>query len=75
LSRLESHLPTPEVKWLSWLPLLASQPALAEETSSQSLEDMLMDLINKATGGSLGTGDGSEGSTPSLLFLGIGPLF
>jgi len=60
------------VKWLSWLPLLASQPALAEETSSQSLEDMLMDLINKATGGSLGTGDGSEGSTPSLLFLGIG---
>lgn len=75
MSRLESHLPTPEVKWLSWLPLLASQPALAEETSSQSLEDMLMDLINKATGGSLGTGDGSEGSTPSLLFLGIGPLF
>ena len=59
--------------WLApWLAM--TSPALAEGTTSPtttpSIEDMLMDLINKATGGAVDTTDGS--STPSLLFLGLG---
>ena len=45
---------------------------VAPGSSSQSIEDMLMDLLNKATGGAVDVP--TDGSTPSLLFLGLGAL-
>lgn len=67
--------------WLApWLaPWLAmTSPVFAETSdvasvagsSTQSIEDMLMDLLNKATGGAVDVP--TDGSTPSLLFLGLG---
>jgi len=61
----------PQVAWPALAGLLAPLPALAEDSQPQSPEEMLMQLINKATGG--GDGDASE-STPSLLLLGVGAL-
>lgn len=50
----------------------ASVGSVGSVGSTQSLEDMLMDLLNKATGGAVDVP--TDGSTPSLLFLGLGDL-
>ena len=47
-----------------------SDVASVAGSSTQSIEDMLMDLLNKATGGAVDVP--TDGSTPSLLFLGLG---
>lgn len=67
--------------WLApWLAMTMTSPVFAETSdagsvapvpgSTQSIEDMLMDLLNKATGGAVEVP--TDGSTPSLLFLGLG---
>lgn len=48
----------------------ASVGSVGSVGSTQSIEDMLMDLLNKATGGAVDVP--TDGSTPSLLFLGLG---